>query len=321
MLGFLKKNKGAENGQSGNRRRTEPMKSPAPFAAMPEETHSVAKGPRIQGLAKQVLQFLLAAIVTAFMVFLAVAAYRHATSSDYFKFVEVEISGNDRLTREEILSAAGLTLGTNIFSTDVLSAKSLLLQNSWIENAEVVRRLPGKVTIRVTEHKARALVNFDVLYLVDDTGKVFKRWVRGDTIPSPVITGISREEYIQSPGTVEGVLCDAIDLAARYAAMGLERSAPLQEIYREPDMGFSLTVGEDPIYIKFGRGPYKQKLTRLSALLKRLAQENKRPGQIFFDNEIRPDRITVKLKREKTDDGVDDGIIQPNETKKIVSKI
>ncbi len=322
MLGVLKKRKKEEAiAMFANRRRVPVEKAESKVNAELSDDAASLRTARFSGAAKVALQLVLAAGATAFVVLGGIAAYRHATTSDYFKFATVEISGNSRLKNDEVLSAAGLNLGTNIFSTDVVRAEAGLLQNPWIETAEVIRHLPGTIVIRVTERKARALVNLDVLYLVDDMGRVFKRWVRGDPVPSPIITGISREEYIQSPSSIEAVLCDALDLADRYTSVGLERTMPLQEIFREPDLGFSLTVGEDPVYVKFGKGPYKKKLARLAQLLRRLAGDNKRPGQIFFDNAIRPDRITVKLKREETGDAVNNSEIQSNETKKIVSKI
>lgn len=328
MIGFFKQKKrkkqkkprAKEPIETANRRRA-PKNKTASSAEPKDAAQQTPKSGRARKAAKRLAHFLLAAALTAGILLLGIAAYRHAVTSEYFKLKTCQITGNKRLSEKDILKAAGLTLGQNIFATDTVSAQKRLLENPWIQESQVARRLPEKVIIRVTERKARALVNLDVLYLVDDTGKVFKRWVRGDPIPSPVITGISREEYIQSQEAVEARLCDAIDLADRYAATGLERTQPLQEIFREPNNGFSLTVGEDPVYVKFGKGPYKAKLARLAALLNRLTSENKRPEQIFFDNEIRPDRITVKLKGDLLTDknGHEENL--PKEAKKIVSKI
>ena len=321
MLGFLKKNKNDEKAILENRRRVTPAERSS-SAEQSESSETVtAEKSALRGVAVHMLQLAVAAGLTMGVVFIGIAAYRHATTSDYFKFDDAEISGNSRLTDEEVLRAAGLVLGENIFETDTAKARSGLLQNSWIESAEVVRRLPGTVKIRITERKARALVNLDVLYLVDDMGRVFKRWVRGDPVPAPIVTGISREEYLQSSSEIESILCDALDLADRYARVGLERTMPLQEIYREPDTGFSLTVGEDPVYVRFGKGPYKKKLRRLAQLFHRMAGENRRAGQVFFDNEIRPDRITVKLKPEAKGQREEEAEAVRVESKKIVSKI
>jgi len=59
---------------------------------------------------------------------------------------------------------------------------------------------------------------------------------------------------------------------------------------------FSLTVGDDPFYVRLGSSPYRVKLERLSRLLSRLQKSDRRPSVVYFDNEKRPDRVTVKLK-------------------------
>ncbi len=305
MLGFFKKLNKQENKSSNSRRITSDKPANSGDFVINKKSEGLEKktlsskihSEKVRGFVRHFLQFLFVLTVTSGIALLCAAGYRHATTSSYFEFKNAVVSGNERLGEQDLLKAADIKLGQNIFSIDINAVKNNIQENAWVQDVNIVRRLPGTLAIRIVEHKPRALINFDVLYLVNDTGKVFKRWVRGDPISSPIITGISREEYLSSPSTVENVLCDAIDLADRYAASGLERTAPLQEIYREPDMGFSMTVGEDPIYIKFGKGPYKKKITRLGELLSRFAQEKQRPEQIFFDNEIRPDRITVKMKQ------------------------
>ena len=278
------------------------------------------KLPPMKRLLKAAVRLMFAALVTGGVLLVGFLAYRHAISSAYFAFGELNLTGNVRLTKEEVATAAGLIDGKNIFMIDLQSARRQLLNHPWITEAEISRRLPKQINVLIVEREAVALVNLDVLYLVDDMGKVFKRWVRGDPIPSPVITGISREHYIENPKEVETILCDALDLANRYKKSSLEKNAPLDEIHREADGGFALTVGADPVYVKFGKGPYRTKLDRLGVLLSRLVREGKRPAMIYFDNEVRPDRITVKLKTDENsvnysrEGGLD------NENKKMMSK-
>ena len=139
-----------------------------------------------------------------------------------------------------------------------------------------------------------------------DAGTVFKRWAPGDPTPSPIISGLSREQLALDADAVQTATTDAIALARRYRAQGLERVAPLAEVHAEVDGGFSLTVGADPFYVRFGKGPYRQKLARLADLLRRLRADGERPAVIFFDNEIRPDRVSVKLKKRHQDPVADD---------------
>ncbi len=302
----------------GNRKRPIKGKKPVPRSKRPRIV--LAMG-RVRGALRGFLKLCLALGVTAVVILAGTAAYRHATTSDYFAFRTVEITGEKRLSEEEILKTARLSMGQNIFSVDMARAERMLLSDPWVVEAEVTRRLPGSLLVRVAERRARIMVNFDVLYLVDESGRVFKRWKQGDPIPSPVITGVPREQFIENSNAVEDILREAIDLADRYRTSGLEKIATLAEIHREVDGGFSFTVGEDPTYVRFGKGPYRDKLTRLATLFARITADGNRPEVIFFDNDIRPDRITVKLKKDRDSAATTTHENSAGEMKKRVSKI
>jgi hypothetical protein len=319
MLGRVKEDQNrARVTATTNRKRERTFKKPK---SRKPRSLSVLRNGLAGRLARGMLRVVFALAITGAVIFAGVGAYRHATTSKYFAFKTVSITGAKRLTQADILDVAGFTLGRNIFEIDISEARRLLLSHPWIVEAEVARKLPGSIHIDIAERRAEALINFDVLYLVDDSGKVFKRWVRGDPIPTPVITGIAREQFLENSTAVEDTIRDAIDLADRYRASGLDRLAPLAEVHSEPDGGFSLTVGDDPTYVRFGKGPYRNKLSRLSTLLSRLARDRAKPEVIYFDNEIRPDRITVKLK--KGEETVSQSIpgAPDSESKKRVSKI
>jgi cell division protein FtsQ len=223
-------------------------------------------------------------------------AYLHATTADYFAVERIEIEGARRLADAEVLAAGGLEVGTNVFKVDTASVAAALRKHPWIAEAEVERRLPRSVSIELIERRAGAMVLFDVPYLVDDAGEIFKRWVPGDPSPTPLITGFVREQLSGGKRLVEEGIRDALALARRYESTGLDRVAPLAEIHAEVDGGFSLTAGENPFYVHFGKGPYRRKLRRLAQLLSRMRDDGVRPAVVYFDNEVRPDRVTVKTK-------------------------
>jgi hypothetical protein len=248
----------------------------------------------------------IAFVATFLVLWGCVAAYRKATTADYFAVSEIRITGNSRLTEAEVIGAAAIERGVNIFRVDVEAIAQRLRQHPWVLEATAVRKLPRGLEIGIVERKVEALVLFEVPYLVDDAGAVFKRWAPGDPTPSPIISGLSREQLADDDEAVQIVINDAIALARQYRAQGLERVAPIAEVHAEVDGGFSLTAGVDPFYVRFGKGPYRQKLTRLADLLRRLRADGDRPAVIYFDNEIRPDRVTVKLKRRPEDPILDD---------------
>ncbi len=263
-----------------------------------KEQTKIKKSGRAKKIFGAALRLFATLTISGATVWAGLAAYRHATSSDYFAVTDFQIEGLRRLEEPEILTTAAVPKGTNVFSVDTTKVETLLKAHPWIADAAAHRRLPRSVEIEITERIAVATVLFDVPYLVDDTGEVFKRWARGDPTPAPVLTGFSREQFVSDSSAVRETIRDAIDLAQRYRASGLMKKAPLAEIHCEVDGDFSLAISGDPVYVRFGRGPYRTKLKRLATLLRRLHRDGERPAMIYFDNEVRPDRVTVQLKKD-----------------------
>jgi cell division protein FtsQ len=251
---------------------------------------------RARRIALAVIKLAAAGLVTAACLWGGFLAYRHATSAEYFAVSTIAVEGQGRLGQGEVLAAAGIEHGMNVFAVDVDEVAARLESQPWIAEAAATRQLPRTVQIEIVERKAEAMVLFGVPYLVDDSGEVFKRWSTGDPQPSPMLTGFTREQFALDGEEVRAGIRDAISLARRFRAAGIDRVAPLSEIHREVDGSFSMTIGDDPFYVRFGKGPFRKKLQRLAALLRQIKRDGERPAMVFFDNEVRPDRVTVKVK-------------------------
>lgn len=121
--------------------------------------------------------------------------YDGLLSSDLFAIKSIEVSGGKRLSREKILSLAGIWEGQNIFRVDAEQAVNQIASHPWVKGVTVRRQFPDRVIIRVVEREAQSLVRKSGLWLMDETGVAFKPVQTGDPIDMPVITG---------PGEVEG---------------------------------------------------------------------------------------------------------------------
>lgn len=276
----------------GNRRRGGGEEAGAPRAEAKAEAGRGGRGRPLRTALR--LAFALAA--TGLVMWGVVAAYGHATTAEYFAVNEIRVSGGSRLTESEVVRISGVERGQNVFRVDVDSVVQRLESEPWILDAKAVRRLPRGLEITIVERRLEALALFDVPYLVDDSGVLFKRWTPGDPVPAPIISGLQREKIADDAEGVQAVIEDAVALTRRYRAQGLDRVAPLAEVHAELDGGFSLTAGAEPFYVRFGKGPYRQKLARLASLLRRLRADGEKPAVVYFDNEIRPDRVTVKVR-------------------------
>src|SRR6185436_5239427 len=137
--------------------------------------------------------------------------------------------------------------------TDVVAAR--LARHPWIASARVRRELPSALVIDVTERRAAAVAAMGGtgggLYLVDETGRPFKRATLDEADGLVVLTGVSRAEYTLLPVVAEAALREALSLLGEYrAAAG---RPPLSEVHVDPRSGFSLFLYDGGGEIRLGR--------------------------------------------------------------------
>lgn len=221
---------------------------------------------------------------------------RYARSAAAFATREIAVEGLQRLTRDEVLVAAGLTLGKNVFEVSPEQARDALQKHPWIAEATVTRRLPGSYRIELREQQVAALLALDGLYLVGEDGSVFKPLTAADPVDLPVITGVDPERFRADLGFRTALLTSAVALLHDYRDAGLFRREPISEIHAEPDGSVSVYVGQDSVQVRLGVGPFRKKLRNLRNIFDELRDDAARPAYVYLDNERRPDRVAVRLR-------------------------
>jgi cell division protein FtsQ len=226
----------------------------------------------------------------------ALVAWRLGFEGDLLRIREIRFEGLARATPAELLEISPVQRGDHLLLCDPDLVAAALRRHPWVAAAEVSRRLPAALTVKVAERRAAALVDLAGLYLVDDRGEVFKRAVPGDGLDLPVVTGISREAWVERRPEVEPLLSAALALLARWAERGLDRRAPVSEIHIDPDFGTTLWAGDDGLEVRLGHGDLPDKLERLERVLSALAADGQRAEVLHLDNRRRPDWVAVRLK-------------------------
>jgi cell division protein FtsQ len=221
---------------------------------------------------------------------------QYVRSAQAFGTSAIELSGSERLTREQVLAAAGLALGRNVFEVSPEQAEAALRAHPWVAEAEVTRRLPGSYRITLREQKPVALLALEELNLVSEDGTVFKRLEPSDPIDLPLITGVDPERFRADLALRSSLLVSAVALLQDYRDAGLWQREPLSELHAEPDESFTLYAGKDAMQIRLGQRPYGKKLRRLRQILDELSVQKDRPAYVYLDNIRRPDRVAVRLR-------------------------
>ena len=253
-----------------------------------------------QGLRKVILP----AVAGAAALTLVWVASHYVLTGPYFRLGKVEVHGLHRLSEAEVLRAAGLTLrGTSTLGLDVETVATQLRALPWIAEVEVQRWLPDRLTVRVTERGAEAVVvdtgkgvadaRAGSAYLLTDAyGRRFALPERPSDLDLPVITGVGG-------GAVDPLVGDRrlkTGLAAlrEWRRQGLDALDDLSEVHVDAASGLTLYTQREGSAIRVGRTDLAARLARVRAVLADLHARGERAEYVLADDDRDGDRVVVR---------------------------
>lgn len=110
-------------------------------------------------------------------------------NSSWSRLETVQVLGVKRLTEKEIIQASRLKRDMNIMQLPLDRVAAEVEKIPGVFSAKAIRRLPGRVVIKVEERRAVAAIYRRSLWLVDQTGSIFPVIGPGEVIDVPVVTG------------------------------------------------------------------------------------------------------------------------------------
>ena len=132
---------------------------------------------------------------TVLAVALGYAAYRASSVAAYARVLQVDridVVGNERLSKGEVLAVLNGLRGQNIIWTDLDAWRRRLLASPWVRDAALRRSLPSTVEVMVFERRPMAIgrVNGD-MYLVDERGIIIDSYgPRYANFDLPIVDGL-----------------------------------------------------------------------------------------------------------------------------------
>ncbi len=226
-------------------------------------------------------------------------AERYLTTAPRFAIDELMVASrgsSDHLNPSQVREIAGLGLGDNIFRARLDQARVRLEQDPWIRSARVTRELPRRVRLTVEQRRAVAYVELSGLYLLDETGQVFKRASREDQLDLPTVTGLSRPDFIAGNPEIRGQIALALGLILAHPGTMLPWDpGELSEVHFDPDLGVTLELGSQPTDVNLGFPPFGDRLERLGRTRGELSRRQLRAKALYLDDVRQPDHVGMAL--------------------------
>jgi len=108
-----------------------------------------------------------------------------------FRIASIALSGERHVSREEILSTAGVTGTTSLLFFDVDAARDRLKTNPWIADATVLKLYPDRLQIGIKEREAFALwQQAGRVSVVAGDGTVLEPYVNPRLLRLPLVVGV-----------------------------------------------------------------------------------------------------------------------------------
>jgi cell division septal protein FtsQ len=181
---------------------------------------------------------------------------------------DIRVDTDGTLTRDQILSAAGVHEGRNIFKTDLAGARSALNKLPQIQRVEIQRTLPNRLDIGIIERQPIAWVvapgdtdpsASDRSFLVDARGYVMKsRKLLPEYQYMPTISGVETENLVNGQKVTTIEMQAALDLlrlnpdVTRWRAVNIDLSKGYCLVVTDRN-GAQITFGLDRIDAQIAR--------------------------------------------------------------------
>jgi cell division protein FtsQ len=138
-------------------------------------------------------RLIVATLVTTGVLFGAYRAALVVLSSDVVTVTRISVSGNRRLSRDEVLALVSGLQGRNMLILNLGEWRQKLLASPWIAEAALRRVLPGTVDVVVTERDPAGIARLgERLYLIDRRGTLIDEFGPGHaSLDLPLVDGLA----------------------------------------------------------------------------------------------------------------------------------
>ncbi len=161
----------------------------------------VRRGPLAKKTANRLKVVLVALAAAAALAVCASAIYSYGEHSWRFRLrssSSVEIAGTQTVSRRQVMEVFGADLGRNIFLVPLDQSRRQLEAIPWVESATVIRLLPDRLRVDLTERTPVAFVRMGSRISLIDRNGVVMELPRSRKYSFPVIKGMSESEPLST---------------------------------------------------------------------------------------------------------------------------
>ena len=113
--------------------------------------------------------------------------------SPLFNIVQIQVLGNEKISKETIISLSKIQIGENIFKTSSTKIRKNIKENAYIDEVETKRSLPNIIILNIKERKVTFMLEYASSYAyINNQGYILE--ITKEQKEVPIITGYTTPE-------------------------------------------------------------------------------------------------------------------------------
>jgi len=231
--------------------------------------------------------------LTGLSLVVALAGGRWLLTTQRFAVARVEVHGASRMSPEQVMAAAAIPRGTNIFRLDTTNVIDRIEALPEVRRADVVRELPDRVVISVEERRPFTLVHGGRLHWMDEEGRLLGASPSAVSSPLPVISGLTADELASmrtSPGPKARAAIAVIRALIRSGGGLTGEISEIDMSRREGPVLYTI----DGVEVRLGSEDWEERLQRLEGILAQVATQDVRTVDLRFRDQVVFQKATTR---------------------------
>ncbi|WP_290062305.1 cell division protein FtsQ/DivIB [Paraclostridium bifermentans] len=201
-------------------------------------------------------------------------------SSSIFELKQIDVDGNSKITKSDIIKIGDIETGKNIFKYNLNDVEKKLLVNPYIKYVKVSRRFPDKLVITIKENSEYAIIKEGASYIyIGENGLVLSEQKDIKNKNIPLVSGIEiKNKKLNTKIKINSDKSNDIILAIDTLKKN-NMSRKIESIKINKNKMYMKTDDNTNIVLKIDED-IEYNINRLKAILVDLKSNNKKGGNI-----------------------------------------
>lgn len=201
-------------------------------------------------------------------------------SSSIFELKQIDVDGNSKITKSDIIKIGDIETGKNIFKYNLNDVEKKLLVNPYIKYVKVSRKFPDKLVITIKENSEYAIIKEGASYIyIGENGLVLSEQKDINNKNIPLVSGIEiKNKKLNTKIKINSDKSNDIILAIDTLKKN-NMSRKIESIKINKNKMYMKTDDNTNIVLKLDED-IEYNINRLKAILVDLKSNNKKGGNI-----------------------------------------